>query len=130
MARIMEFDEVQQQEFDAWVAARPPQIQAMIQNHPPDRLYRNKAYQGTQRVVITAYHEDDTLSVAVLGMYNCCAYERNVFGVKPSDLEECDLPAEGELLGAALTDPDQIEEFINIVRPAVLAAKGTTRKSL
>ena len=123
MARIMDFSPEQQAEYDAWVQARPPCIQAMLATHPPYLLYLNKPA-GKQRVVITSYQEDGTVTVAVLAKYNLCTYERNVFGVPLSSLEECDLPAEGEPIGVALTEPDQIEAFIDAARPAVLAARG------
>jgi hypothetical protein len=39
--------------------------------------------------------------VDVTGEYNLVAFERRVFGIKPEDLEECDLPGLHEPLGSA-----------------------------
>lgn len=43
-----------------------------------------------------------TLTVCVHARFNAIIFERNVFGIDPDDLEECDLPARGEEVGAVL----------------------------
>ena len=48
--------------------------------------------------------------------WNYLVFERRVFGVNPTDLEECDLPKDDEVLGAALTDEHAIKEFCNFMR--------------
>lgn len=125
MTKIFDL-EMNMKAFDEWVAGRPPEVQAMIRRLPPDRLYLMKP--TGQRVTIIAYAEDGTLRVNVSGEFNALTFERQVFGVKADDLEECDLPKEGEPLGAMLTEDADIKEFIDAVRPIVLAErdKGTT----
>jgi len=36
-----------------------------------------------------------------------------VFGIKPEDLEECDLPGEDEILGVTLTEREDVRQFIS-----------------
>jgi hypothetical protein len=81
----------------AWIASRPPEIQAMIRKHPPNLLYRMKS--SGHRVTIYSYAEDGTVTVDVTGQYNVVTFSRRVFGVKPDDLTECDGPALGEPTG-------------------------------
>ena len=117
MAEFLTFTPEQQQEFDAWVAARPPIIQEIVAKYPPNRLYRIKS---GNRVCIQSYEEDGTVTGFVSGKYNLCTFERCVFGIPLDDLEECDLPTEEEKTGAVLTDPNDIENFIDKARPFVL----------
>ena len=53
------------------------------------------------RVTMYSYSENGTVTVNVTGDYNVVVFERQVFGISPDDLEECDLPAPGEFLGHA-----------------------------
>lgn len=118
MAKICELDE---KGWAEWVASRPPVVQELCKRLPPDRLYLLKS--SGHRVTLISYNEDGTVKVAVTGQFNALTFERQVFGIKPEDLEECDLPKEGEPLGALLTEEDDIKEFIDATRPAVLAAR-------
>jgi hypothetical protein len=68
------------------------------------------------RVTICSYSENGTMMVDVRGEYNKITFERTVFGVKPEDLEECELPGEGEELGAMLTEPKEIENLLDGMR--------------
>lgn len=111
MAKICEID---QAEWEAWVDGRPQEVRRLCQVFPPDRLYRMKS--TGHRVVICSYSENGTVMVDVLAAYNRLTFERTVFGVKPEDLEECELPGEGEELGALLTEPKAIENFLDEVR--------------
>lgn len=110
MAKIKELN---RPEFDQWVNERPECIQALVKKLPPDRLYLLK--ETNRRCFITAYHEDDTLTVSITGQYNWLMFERQVFGVKPEYLEECDLPEEGEKLGTFLND-DEAKQYINTLK--------------
>lgn len=105
-------------EWDEWVASRPPAIQELCRRFPPDRLYLLKS--SNHRVFLYSYEEGadgtNTLSVIVSGEYNFVSFDRRVFGIKPEDLEECDLPPPGELLGTVLTDSKDIEEHLNELR--------------
>lgn len=88
--------------WNEWYSSRPDTIRAMIDRWPPWKLYRLK--DTGHRVTMRSYGEDGTVSVDVSGKYNFVLLERNVFGVNPEDLTECDLPAPGEPVGVA--DPN------------------------
>lgn len=118
MAKVREMDH---KAWDEWVATRPESVQALCKKLPPDRLYRMKS--TGSRVTLVSYAEDGTVRVNITGEHNAIMFERQVFGVKADDLEECDLPATGESLGAMLTEPEDVEAFIEAVRPAILAAR-------
>jgi len=102
------------EEMNDWIKTRPENVQRMIELFPPNKLYRLKT--TGNRVTIYSYSEDDTLTVEVSGEYNAVMFERRVFGIKPEDLEECDLPDENESLGAVLTEQEDINNFIQSVK--------------
>jgi hypothetical protein len=56
------------------------------------------------------------MTVSVRGEFNLVSFERNVFGVKPEDLEECDLPSPDDSTGAVLSTQQEIDEFIERIR--------------
>lgn len=89
-------------DFQEWRAERPPKIQALIDQLPPWNLYRLK--DSNHRVTIYAYDEEEdgtcSLQVIVDCRYNLVIAERRVFGIKPEDLEECDLPGKDETVGS------------------------------
>lgn len=97
-----------------WAESRPPIVQALIRSHPPGRLYRIKT--SGHRATLYAYDEDGTIKVHVTGKYNLVAFDRTVFGVKPEDLEECELPGPGEILGTALTEDEDVNALIAAYR--------------
>lgn len=107
MAKIHEWD---QAEWDRWVAERPPVVQELCRRFPPNTLYRMKS--TGERVTMLGYNEKGTVTVAVSGQYNQVVFERNVFGVPPDDLEECDFPGPDEPLGTLLTENEDIEAFV------------------
>lgn len=109
MALIENWSAAQQRVWDKWVAGRPPEVRVLCERFPPNRLYLLRS--SGHRVVPLSYSEDGTLSVAVSGQFNLVAFERKVFGVKPEDLTECNLPGPDEPVGVALTD-EQADEFI------------------
>jgi hypothetical protein len=105
-----------------WVATRPECVRVLCERLPPDRLYRLKS--SGHRVFMYSYSEDGTVTVCVTGEYNAVTFDRQVFGIKPEDLEECELPGPDEPIGTLLTDDEDVKAFIDEVRPAVLAARG------
>jgi hypothetical protein len=92
-------------QWEGWVASRPVIVRSVIETYKfePWKLYRLKS--SNHRVTLISFEEHNgapvTLKVAVTGDFNCVAFERAVFGIKPEDLEECDLPAPDEILGSA-----------------------------
>lgn len=118
MAKVGEMDEAG---WNAWVATRPPVIQAMCAKLPPDRLYRMKS--TGQRVTLHSYSENETVTVDITGEYNATMFDRQVFGVAADDLEECDLPASDEPIGTLLTEEAEVEAYIDLTRPAILAGR-------
>lgn len=115
MAKIFELDPVGWAE---WLAERPEGVRRLCERFQPDRLYLLKS--SGHRVTIMSYSEDDTMRVYVSGQFNFVTFEREVFGIKPEDLEECDLPPKGEPLGTMLTEKADIDAFVDEVRPFVL----------
>lgn len=116
MAKCKEMD---QTAWNEWVRTRPPVIQEMCALLPPDRLYLLKT--SGNRVTLISYSEDRTVTVAVTGEYNVVAFERQVFGIKPEDLEECDLPTDDEPMGTMLTEREDVDVFMDAIRPLVLS---------
>lgn len=76
-------------EFEAWLATRPPVIQEMARRVPPDRLYR---IDSGHRCTIYSYNESGTVTVEVTGEFNRVIFGRRVFGIDPATLVECDGP--------------------------------------
>lgn len=73
-----------------WVNSRPLVVQELCKKFPPDRLYRLKT--SDHKVTIYSYSENETMTVTVTMEYNpLIVFERQIFGIKPEDLEECDL---------------------------------------
>lgn len=89
---MAKFAELNMQAWQEWVEGRPPQVKAMCEKWPPDRLYRMESTK--QVVTIASYAESGTVRVNVLPEYNFCLFPLEVFGVDPNDLHECDIPAE------------------------------------
>ncbi len=103
-------EELNHEVFDPWVASRPLVVQTLIQKLPPNLLYRLKS--TGHRVYILSYAEDGTVTVAITADFNRVDFERQVFGIFPEDLEECDFPAPDEPLGALLTGDNEIKAYI------------------
>ena len=86
MAKISELN---QPEWDSWVAARPPVIKVMCEKLPPGRLYRLNT--TGQRGTIHSYSEDGTVTMNFPADLNPCSiFPVQVFGLNPNDIEECD----------------------------------------
>ena len=100
-----------------WVDSRPECIRELIRrrNFDPWTLYRLKT--TDQRVTLVGFHESEddkkvTLMVDVSGDFNFVIQERVVFGVDPDDLEECDLPSEGEILGNCDLSQEEVDRIL------------------
>lgn len=99
-----------------WVAERPEPIRALVEKYgfAPWKLYKLKT--SGHRVVIHSIDEpiegEPTLTVLVDGRFNYVAFERRVFGIKPEDLEECDLPTSDEPLGSANLTLDEVKTML------------------
>jgi hypothetical protein len=98
MAIVKEMD---MKAWEEWVKTRPPAVKELCRKLPPDRLYRLK--NRDVLVTIVSYSEDNTVTVSITGEYNVLAFDREVFGVNPKHLKECNLPKEGEIIGTPLT---------------------------
>jgi hypothetical protein len=87
MRKIIEWTEAERDFWISWVNSRPPVIQDLCYQLPPDNLYRRKS--SGDKVTIYSYEEDGTVTVSVQRKYNpgCCLFDRRVFGVSPEDLK-------------------------------------------
>ncbi len=110
MAKFEDFDMAA---FREWLADRPTIIKELGLKCPPDRLYRFK-HSGT-RLTVRGYQEDGTLIINVSGQYNRIMFERDVFGVPPEDIEECDFPPEDEEIGVVLTDEEEVKAYLDVL---------------
>ena len=93
MAVVRELD---REAWQAWLESRPESVRRIAAVYTPDKLYRMSS---GHRCTIYSYSEDGTVTVTVDGRFNVVAFSRNVFGIDPSTLVECDVPAPGEPLG-------------------------------
>jgi hypothetical protein len=126
MAIINEWTKEQERAWAAWLAERPPAVRAVAERLPPNRLYLLKT--SKHRVMVLSFQEPKnggpiTITVAVIGKYNFMFFDRQVFGVNPDDLEECDLPEPGVPLGTIFTEPEEVEAWIDFTRPYILKRK-------
>lgn len=113
MAVLQEFTPKEAKSWARWVKSRPAAVQALCERFPPNRLYRLKS--TGDRVTIVSYFEDGTLKVDVSAEFNATLFERQVFGISPDDVEECDLPDPAEPKGA-LMSPEQVDDNIDGLR--------------
>lgn len=106
-------------DWQTWVDGRPPAVQQLARKFTPWSLWLLKS---GHRVVPHSFdeHADGsyTMSVDVLAVFNSVTFERRVFGVRPDQLEPCELPGPEEELGATLTGAAEIEDFCASVREA------------
>lgn len=105
--------------WDAWVAERPDAVRTVAERVKPWALYRMRS--TGQRVTLCSLGEHDdgsvTVTVDVSGEFNLIVFGRRVFGISPDDLEECDIPATTEPLGAVLTNDTEVKAYLNAMRP-------------
>lgn len=102
--------------FESWLATRPPLIQELGRKIRPNRLYRFK--DSGQRCYVYSWSEDGTVTVVVDGQFNVTLFDRQVFGVNPDTLEECDLPPADEHHGAILSSAE-VDEHLDTLRVMV-----------
>lgn len=121
MTKGIEWTKEQEKEWDEWVASRPQIIQDLCKKIPSYKLYLLK--NSGHRVTIYSYSEDGTMTVNVTGKYNKVIIDRQVFGIKPDDLEECDFPNLKEEIGTLLTKEEDIKTFIDFKRRLILAKR-------
>ena len=114
--------------WEDWVSSRPPVVQDLCRRYPPDRLYSMKP--PGQRVTLVSYSENGTVTVDVSAQWNVVTFERQVFGVDPATLEECDLPADDEPTGAVLTAEGEIRAYCDVLRADLLAKGPNVRANL
>jgi len=112
MAKVIEWSKEQEKAWNEWVSSRPQIIQDLCKRFPPYNLYRLK--KSDNKVTLYSYEEDGTMTVNVTGEYNVVMFNRQVFGISPDDLEECDLPSPEEATGTVLTDKEDVEKHIMI----------------
>lgn len=115
--RWVEPTEEEQASYRAWVETRPAHIKAVAERFEPWNLYRLKT--NKQRVYVLSFSDQAdgtvTMTVAVTGQFNLLAFDRRVFGIKPEDLEPCDLPDPSEELGTVFTC-EEIEASLPSIR--------------
>lgn len=90
MARIYEPAPEMEKEWKAWVKSRPAIVRRALRGLNPWTLYRMT--DTDQRVTLVSASEDGTVKVFVSSEYNFTMFERNVFGIDPKLLVECELP--------------------------------------
>ncbi len=108
MAIIAELDK---KAWNRWVKSRPVVVREICRRLPPDRLYRMKS--TGQRVTLYSYSEEGSVTVNITGEYNAIVFDRQVFGIDPNDLEECDLPPSDEPIGTMLTEEKDVNALID-----------------
>jgi len=118
MAKFTQPTPEQEQMWKEWLDSKEPRIREVAQRFNPWTLYRLKS--SGHRVTIYGVNEFSDgsirIGVNVTGEFNAVAFDRSVFDAKPEDLEECDLPKEGELLGTLATEPEQVAAMIEFVK--------------
>jgi DNA-directed RNA polymerase subunit RPC12/RpoP len=94
-----------------WLQSRPPIIRELAEKYPPTLLYRMENGKGA-RCTLKSYHENGLVTVAVTGQYNRVLFSREVVGVDPATLVECDLPDPGEDVGDTSLEAGYSQEDI------------------
>ena len=76
------------------------------------RHFEDEKFDGPAEQIYEPKEGEPTLTVIVSGRFNYVAFERRVFGIKPEDLEECDLPRADEPLGSANMTIEEARAFL------------------
>lgn len=117
MSRFQDPTNEQIAAWNEWVASRPESVRVVAERFDPWTLYRMRS--TGHRVTLYSFGEAPdgsvTLTVNVTGEFNLVTFDRQVFGIAPDDLEECDLPSADESTGAALT-PAEVEDNLDELR--------------
>jgi hypothetical protein len=126
MTRLQEPSPEEEKAYKRWLRSRPKGVRKVAARIDPWTLYRLKT--TGQRVTIYSFSEQKdgavTLTVSVTGQFNPVVFDKNVFGISPDDLEPCEPPAPNELVGTLFTDDNEVEAYIDLIRPSVLAARA------
>ena len=118
MAKIIEWNDLEKHQWKKWLNSCPPIIKNLAEKFPIDRLYLYKP--TSHRATIASYYLDGTLSLNITGQYNRILFSRKVFSVNPENIEECDLPSEGEDLGDTAKEAGYSEkDIIEILIPKI-----------
>jgi hypothetical protein len=113
VANIIEPSEQLQADYEAWVESgdMAPEIKAIALRMPPWKIFRMKS--DGHRVTLIGFNNDGTVTVNISGKFNLIIFERNVFGIDPDDLEECELPSRAEDVGSILKTDEEISSYMN-----------------
>jgi hypothetical protein len=121
MAKVMEWTDEQRAHWDEWVASRPTIVKELATKFPGDRLYRIKT--SGDRGTIQSYNENGTITLIVDGTYCRVMFGKNVFGLHPDDIEECDLPGPDEQLGDFAAESEENRRYVDEVFIPTMRAK-------
>jgi hypothetical protein len=117
VARFVEPTPEQEIGWKDWVASRPDNVRKVAERFEPWSLYALRH----QKVTLVSFGEQEdgrvTLTVNVIGRFNFVLFDRSVFGIDPAELSACELPGKDENVGTIFTEPEDIEAFIDAVRP-------------
>lgn len=86
-----------------FVASLPAVTRKVAERFDPWTLYRLKPH--NHRVYVLSFSDQGAdgnvkCRVGISGEFNLVTFEREVFGIDPDDLEECDLPGPDEQVGS------------------------------
>ncbi len=121
MANWYEPSDLMRAQFRGWAEERPPRIRETIERLQlaPWKLYRLDSDRASHRVYISSFGEPRdpnapiTVRVMVTGEFNLVAMEREVFGIDPEKLVECELPTKDEPLGSAGLTVEQVRQMMD-----------------
>lgn len=116
MADVCEVTDEMVAKYERWIQSDDfsEAAAANARRFPPWKLFR---MQDTgQRVTTLAFADDGTIRVLVSGEYNFLVFERQVYGIDPNNLEECDLPLPNERLGVILTTDEELDSYIGDIK--------------
>ena len=104
----------EKKDWNGKVKKQPKNVRDVASKLSPWILYRLKS--TGDRVIILGFNEGEnkeiTVRVEINAKYNLVPFERNVFGIDPNDIEECDLPSSGERLGDLGFTIEQYRDFL------------------
>ena len=114
MSRVVEPTKARERAWKKWVASRPENVRKVAERFEPWSLYRMKS--TGHRVIIYGFSENNggpvTMTIVVSGKFNLVAFERQVYGIDPDDLEPCDPPPPDEPVGVMMDDNER-DDFID-----------------
>lgn len=110
MALHMEWTDEHEQIWQEWLSDRPAVIRDLATRFHPAKLYLLKT--TGQKGTIESFGEDGTIRMQFDGRFCKVVFAKSVFGLKPDDIEECELPGPDEEVGNYCEendiDPDEI----------------------